>query len=162
ADEWRKLVKQRDRAWDNAQDEKARKAQQRIDELEKDLSPEAEAYLNGEGWPAHSDPDAWRELARNLQDIEAGRGDAVEVAASAVRHIPKTNEWDRMTSVEKESVITVLTAMNKEVAEGRDPQAFLEDVFRRRYELYGGGADAREATEGLRDQLAEFMRGGIQ
>jgi hypothetical protein len=162
-DQWRRLHRQSDSAWNRAEDAKAKAIDQKISEFEdaSNLSESDQSYLNGEGWPAHTDPDTWKELARNLQDIENGREDAVDVAASAVRYIPKTSDWTKMASREQDAVITVLTAMNQEVKEGRAPEQFLKDVFKRRIERYGGGHDAVEVTQAQMEDLAAFLKTGI-
>lgn len=164
ADEWRRLNKQSDRAWDNADDAKAKALDARIAEIEKEvgLTEADEAWLNGQGWDAHAVPDHWSDISRNLQDIENGREDAVAVAASEVRHLPKTNDWSKMYSGEREAVITILSAMNAEKAAGRDPKAFLEDVFEERIERYGGGHDAHEVAQYQMEELANLLRSPIQ
>jgi len=166
ADKWRKLVRAKDRAWDNARDADAKRLQGEIDALERErgLTQEDEDYLDGQGWPDHSDPDAWRELARNLHDIEDSREGAVSVAAAAVRYIPKTRDWSKMTGREQESVITVLAAMNAEKAAGRDPGKFIEDVFRERLNRYGGAADAdaREVTTAQMEELRALLSGPLE
>jgi hypothetical protein len=164
ADEWRKLNKRSDRAWDNARDEEARQLDAKIAEIEREvgLTNEDENWLNGQGWSDFSVAENWRDLARNLQDIENGRDDAVGASAAAVRDIPKTNDWSGMTSREREAVITLLSAMNEEKRAGRDPKEFLRDVFKERIARYGGGHDAREIVGYQMEELAELLSRPIE
>jgi hypothetical protein len=164
ADEWRKLHRRSDRAWDNARDAEAKALDQQISQLEQDvgLTEEDENWLNGQGWSEHSVPEHWTDLAGNLQDIENGRDDAIAVSAAAVRDIPKTRDWSKMNSKERETVLTLLSAMNAETREGRDPKAFLRDVFRERIRRYGGGHDAQEIVEAQMRELSELLSGPIE
>ncbi|MGY4294606.1 polyhydroxyalkanoate synthesis regulator phasin [Bradyrhizobium sp. i1.4.4] len=164
ADEWRRLHKQSDRAWDNARDEEARKLDAQIDNLEREvgLTDADENWLNGQGWSEHSVAENWHDLARNLQDIENGREDAIAAVASAVREIPKVNDWSKMNSRQRESVVTILTALNEEKKAGRDPQEFLKDAFRERARRYGGGHDAKEIVDAQMSELADFLSSPIE
>jgi hypothetical protein len=163
ADEWRKLHKQSDRAWNNADDAKAKAIDEKISKLEDEvgLTPEDEAWLDGRGWNNQSVPEHWENISRNLDNIEFGRQDALGVVASEVRHLPKHNDWSKMASSEQESVITILSAMNAEKAAGRDPMRFLQDAFRERIRRYGGGADAHEVAQYQMQELADFLRNPI-
>ncbi|WFU84836.1 hypothetical protein QA645_19470 [Bradyrhizobium sp. CIAT3101] len=159
ADEWRKLHKQSDRAWDNARDDEARTLDAQIDKLEREvgLSDADENWLNGQGWSEHSVAENWHDLAHNLQDVENGREDAIAAVASAVREIPKAHDWSSMNSRQRESVLTILTALNEEKKAGRDPQEFLKEAFRERVRRYGGGHDAREIVDAQMRELADFL-----
>jgi hypothetical protein len=92
ADEWHSLQRQRTRALDNGDDATAERAGARIQELESNLSPQHEAYLNGEGWGNYSNPQAWRDLARNLQDHEGDRGDRMRALGYALRDLPDISQ----------------------------------------------------------------------
>jgi hypothetical protein len=159
AEEWRKLHKRSDRAWDNARDNEARELDAKIDQLERDvgLTEADENWLNGQGWGHYAVEEDWADLARALQDIENGREDAIAASASAVRYLPKSNVWDKMNNRERESVLTILSAMNEEKRAGRDPNAFLRDTFKERINRYGGGADAHEVAEYQMRELAELL-----
>lgn len=160
ADEWRKLNRQSDRAWNNADDAKAKAIDEKISRLEEEvgLTEADEAWLNGQGWDQFSVSDNWKELSQNLQDIENGRADAIGVVASEVRHLPKHNDWSKMYSSEQQSVITILTAMNVEKVAGRDPMTFLKEAFQERVRRYGGGADANEVAQYQMQELANLLR----
>lgn len=164
AEEWRKLHRQSDRAWDNARDDEARAADAQIDRLEREvgLSEADENWLNGQGWSEHSVAENWHDLARNLQDIENGREDAIAAVAAAVREIPRGNDWSSMNSRQRESVLTILTALNEEKKAGRDPQEFLNDAFQERIRRYGGGHDAKEIVDAQMRELAEFLSAPIE
>jgi len=159
AEEWRKLHKRSDRAWDNARDNEARELDAKINQLERDvgLTEADENWLNGQGWGHYAVEEDWADLARALQDIENGREDAIAASASAVRYLPKSNVWDKMNNRERESVLTILSALNEEKRAGRDTKAFLRDTFKERINRYGGGADAHEVTEYQMRELAELL-----
>ncbi|WP_061026374.1 LPD38 domain-containing protein [Bradyrhizobium sp. CCH5-F6] len=164
ADEWRALHRKSDRAWDNARDGEARALDAQIDKLEREvgLTEADENWLNGQGWSEHSVAENWHYLARNLQDIENGREDAIAAVAAAVREIPKAHDWSQMNSRQRESVLTILTALNEEKKAGRDPQAFLKDAFRERARRYGNGHDARELVDEQMRELADFLSAPIE
>ncbi|WP_128947136.1 LPD38 domain-containing protein [Bradyrhizobium zhanjiangense] len=165
ADEWRKLHRKSDRAWDNARDDEARALDAQIDKLEREvgLTEADENWLNGQGWSEHSVAENWHDLARNLQDIENGREDAIAAVASAVREIPKVQDWSQMNSRQRESVLTILTAaLNEEKKAGRDPKEFLKDAFRERVKRYGSGHDAKEIVDAQMQELADFLSAPIE
>lgn len=164
ADEWRKLMKRSDRAWDNARDDEARALDRQIGQLEDEvgLTQADQDWLDGKGWGDFTVGENWEELAHDLQDIENGRDDAIAAASSAVRYLPKTRDWSAMNSQERQAVLTILTAMNEERKAGRDPKDFLRDTFAERIKRYGGGADAHEVTEYQMQELAELLSGPLE
>lgn len=164
ADEWRKLHRKSDRAWDNARDDEARALDAQIDKLEREvgLTEADENWLNGQGWSEHSVSENWHDLARNLQDVENGREDAISAVAGAVRDIPNVRDWSQMNSRQRESVLTILTALNEEKKAGRDPKEFLREAFRERAKRYGGGHDAKEIVDAQMRELADFLSAPIE
>lgn len=164
ADEWRKLMRQSDRAWDNARDADGRALDERISKLEDEvgLTQADQDWLDGRDWSEFSVAENWRDLARALDSIEFGRQDAVSEAASAVRYLPKTRDWTKMSSSERQSVLTMLTAMNEEKKAGRDPKEFLRDAFNERIKRYGGDADAHEVAGYQMQELADLLSGPLE
>jgi hypothetical protein len=162
ADEWRTLKRQVDRAYDRGHDAKAEAFENRINRIEANLTQADRDWLESQGWPEHSDPAAWHELSNNLRELAQGRKEALGIAASEMRRLPNQNDWSRMNSSERQSVITILSALNGEKRAGRDPQAFLRDMAQERMRRYGGGPDAAEVTRGQLEQLARLMQGPLR
>jgi hypothetical protein len=164
ADEWRKLQRQSDRAWDNARDAEARALDDRISKLEAEigLTKADEDWLDGRGWDEFSVAENWDELARSLDNISFGREDGIAEAAAAVRNLPKTRDWTKMSTREREAVLVMLSAMNEEKKAGRDPKTFLRDAFQERIRRYGGDADAHEIVGYQMQELADLLSGPLE
>jgi hypothetical protein len=164
ADEWRKLQRQSDRAWDNARDAEARALDDRISKLEEEvgLTKADEDWLDGRGWDEFSVAENWDDLARSLDNVSFGRDDAIAEAAAAVRYLPKTRDWAKMSTRERQAVLVMLSALNEEKKAGRDPKEFLRDAFQERIRRYGGGADAHEVVGYQMQELADLLSGPLE
>jgi hypothetical protein len=157
ADRWRKLNRQSNRAWDNAKDAEAREFDRQIGDLEEqaNLSGADEAYLNGEGWPEFSDPDAWRDLARNLRDFEVDREDRVAALGRVLRRLP--NENKPVSAHDHWTLAEIQHALSEEAKQGGNAQELLRDAFRSSRDAYGGGSDAAEIVQSDMERLRRLL-----
>lgn len=155
ADKWRKLHRQSDRAWNNADDAKAKEFDRQISELEAKagLKPSDEAFLNGEGWPAHSDPDAWKDMARDLRDVEGDRADAVTTVGHLLRNLPDADK--PLSETGQRTLAVIQHALDEEGKRGGDVQSFLKEAFRNSAKRYGNGPDAEEIVT---DDIARLRK----
>jgi len=158
ADKWRKLHRQSDRAWDSGyKDKEAREFDRQIAELEEkaNLTEQDQAYLDGQGWPEYSDPQAWRDLVRELRDFEGDRSDRVTALGYALRGLPR--EGAPIGPHDHWTLAKIQHAMSEEAKAGGDAQTLLRDAFHKSAERYGGGADAAEIVQNDMARLKRLM-----
>ncbi len=156
ADQWRKLNRQSNAAWNNANDARAREIDAQIATIESKASPKDMDHLSGVGAKGIVDPDEWRDLARDLRDVEGDRDTAVSAVASQLRRL-KLGDQGPIIEGERSPVAVISHAMSEETKRGGDPFQLLKEGFAESGARYGGGPDAEELVRSGMSRVSTLM-----
>ena len=158
ADAWRRAHKLSDQYWNSGyNDAKARVQDKLVEALETKHPPETiEAMYRKLEQSEHTDPQGWRDFARDLRDVEGSRENAVTTVGYTLRRLPEAGK--ALGQIDRETLAVIQHALDREAKRGGNPDAFLRDAFAKSSERYGGGADAAEIIAGDMARLKELMR----
>lgn len=158
ADAWRRAHRLSDQYWNSGYNDAKAKVQDKLVAAIEAKHPERvidEMHRKLEQ-SEHTDPQGWRDFARDLRDVESSRENAVTTVGYSLRRLPEAGK--ALSQVDRETLALIQHALDQEAKRGGAPEPFLREAFARSSERYGGGADAAEIIAGDMERLRELLK----